>query len=353
MEELDDGALRRLADIVREAPLESVPAPEGFDLLEVVGEGGMGTVHRAMDRRLQRTVALKVGRRASLDCRRRFEQEARITARLEHPNVPPVFASGQLVDGRPYYAMRLVAGTNLRELVRRAHESQSAGERTPSLLRIVSTVCDVVHYAHTRSIVHRDLKPENVLIGDLGEVWVVDWGLGRILGGNDGGRPVNPTTLASAEVPGVRTSGTPMYMAPEQARGERDFSRVTTDVYALGCLVLEVITGRPPFAGEGDARILERLRAGETPALPAATKASRPLVRIARKALAPRPQERYASARALANDLRRFQDGLPVAAYREGVAERAWRGLRRHRVAAALVVTYVAVRLSMLLGLGV
>lgn len=342
MDSLDHDTVERLIEVIRSGPAESLPAPEGYDILDVVGEGGMGTVYRAIERRLGRTVAFKVGRDPSPEFLRRFESEARITAELEHPSVPPVFDLGQLVDGRAYYTMRLVDGRNLRAVVREAYQTQKPGERVPSLLRTVANVCDVVDYAHTRSIVHRDLKPENVLLGDFGEVWVIDWGLGKVL----------DEPARSPEEVTSQTVGTPTYMAPEQALGGEDATSAATDVYALGCMVFEVIEGRPPFGKARPDRVLERLRAGEGPSLSFASRTPRPLQRIAAKALAPRPGARYATAHALAEDLRRYLDGLSVDAYPERPLERVWRGIVRHRVAVGLVTTYAVVRLVILLAFG-
>ncbi len=233
------------------APL--LPAHPGrYELGEEVGRGGMGAVLRARDPHLNRELAVKVlrggGEPESL---RRFVEEAQVCSQLQHPGIVPVHDLGRLEDGRPFFAMKLVQGRTLAELLRK--RAQPADD-LPRFLDIFGQVCQAVGYAHSRGVIHRDLKPSNVMVGAFGEVQVMDWGLAKVL------RPHERGAAAFSAVRTVRSAsgdesregqamGTPAYMAPEQARGEVDSLDERADVFGLGAILCEILTGRPPFAG--------------------------------------------------------------------------------------------------------
>jgi serine/threonine protein kinase len=302
-----------------------------YELLAVIGRGGMGTVYRARDRALARDVALKVladaADAAAIEAR--LANEAHVIARLEHPNIIPVYDHGVLPDGRRFYAMKLVRGQRLDEQVDRA---------TPlaDRLTIFQKVCDAVAFAHAHGVVHRDLKPPNVMLGPFGEVLVLDWGLAKELG-----CAASPASVAAGvAVTGTdhgTVLGTPGYMAPEQAQGSTVDER--TDVYALGGILYFLLTGRPPLPqGQGESPSPRRLDR----TIP------RPLEAVCLKALAPDRADRYAGVLELAADLADFRAGRRVRAYPEGLRDKVLRLARKYQTALALVVAYLLMRLALL-----
>jgi tetratricopeptide (TPR) repeat protein len=294
-------------------PVE-LPAVPGYEVLGILGHGGMGVVFRARQLRLNRPVALKMilaGPYANPDERRRFVQEAEAVASLHHSNIVQVYDAGE-IDGRPYFTMELVEGGRLSEKVN--------GKPLPAreAAAMMVAVANAVHAAHERGIVHRDLTPSNILLASDGTPKVTDFGLARRL-------ELNPEmTLTGAPV------GTPSYMAPEQARGEKRAIGPATDVYGLGAILYDLLTGRPPFQAESATATLQQVVSGE-PVPPARLNARVPrdLETICLKCLHKDPRRRYASAAALADDLRRFEKGEPITARPTGPLERGVRWVRR------------------------
>ncbi|WAS96969.1 serine/threonine-protein kinase [Nannocystis punicea] len=334
------GARARLLarlDRLHDEPAEDQDGPgdgERYAIGEVFAVGGLGVIRRAYDRRLGRVVAVKMLRRRDPAAAGRFALEARLTARLQHPGIVPLHDIGRFADGEPYYCMKLVDGESLERVI--------AGEPTLrgriGLVPHVLAAADAIAYAHQHGVLHRDIKPGNILVGPHGETVVIDWGLAKDTTG------ILADELAAEEPDGAPLEatgegaivGTLRYMPPEQARGAAIDAR--SDVYALGAVLFHVLAGRPPHAQLERAQLLERLCAGEAEDLrPLVPEAPRELVAIAQKAMSPRPGERYASAAALADDLRRFAAGRLVDAhrYQPGELLRLW--LRRHRVAVAAI----------------
>ena len=304
---LSDEAVARLKH------LADRPEAEGtrYTLREEIGRGGMGTVYRADDAVLGRPVALKVlsvERSGSVDAERLL-REARGIARLEHPGLVPVHDAGVLPDGRAFYAMKLVDGSRLDRYA-------GSGATLADRLAVFRKICDALAFAHAHGAVHRDVKPSNVMIGAFGEVLVLDWGVARFAG--------DPGEAAAAVV------GTRDYMAPEQRDGRSGTVDARADVYALGAILRDLVAASP--APEPSA--------------------ARPRAAIAARAMARDPNDRYPGAAALSADVGRFLAGEPVAAYRERPLERAARLFRRHRVAAYLVLAYLAARVLLLALLG-
>ncbi len=244
---------------------------------------------------------------------------------------------------QPFYVMRLVKGRTLREAAADYHAKRGRGEAGPldlaALLQAFVAVCNAVAYAHACGIIHRDLKGENVVLGEFGEVIVLDWGLAKALDAPAEGPA--PPAAGGAAADGTATVqgqvlGTPAYMAPEQAAGQADRIGRHTDVYGLGALLYQVLTGQPPFAGDGAGEVLRRVR-DEEPARPRRHNRAVPaaLEAVCLCALAKRPEDRYPSVAELARDVQRWLADEPVWAYREPVIARAARWARRHRTLVA------------------
>ena len=306
------------------------PHLSGYDVQDELGRGGMGVVYRAWDQRLHRPVAIKMllaGDFARPDERERFEREAEAAAGLRHANIVQVYQVGDF-EGRPYFTMEFVEGGSLAE---KLAGSPLAGGPAAMLL---ATVAEAVQAAHDRGIVHRDLKPGNVLLTEDGTPKIADFGLARRLDDGAG--------LSRSGVP----LGTPNYMAPEQALGLTHSIGPVADVYALGAILYEALTGRPPFRAETTAETLRQVVEQE-PIPPSRwnAKVPRDLEVICLKCLRKEPHRRYSSATALAADLRRFERAEPITARPSGPLERSVRWLGRRRVQAA------ALALGTLLGI--
>jgi WD40 repeat protein/serine/threonine protein kinase len=327
-----------------------------YELGEEFARGGSGRLLRARDRRLDRVVAIKEPRELSSKIERRFRREALLTARLQHPSIVPVHEIGRWPTGEPFYAMKLVSGRSLRDVVA---ETTTLAERI-ALVPNVLAVADAIAYAHTERVIHRDLKPSNVMVGAFGETQVIDWGLAKALDGEaaaGSGTGADPEQGAvrstrdpagdAEETPSLRKAtvanltgiaGTPSSMAPEQAAGKPLDER--TDVYGIGAILYHVLAGGPPYTGDDPETVLERLVreppppvAERTPGVP------RELVAIVERAMARDPADRYPSARELAADLRRFLAGQLVAAHDYPWWQLSWRFVRRHRVALGIAAS--------------
>jgi serine/threonine protein kinase len=351
-----DAALDRLREVASYPDLTGTR----YELVGEVARGGMGVVYRARDRELGRDIALKVISVAAADgdTAARLRREARILARLEHPGIVPVHDVGELPDGRVFYAMKLVSGRRLDELLR---DGVPLRER----LRLLLRVCEPVAFAHAHGVIHRDLKPENVMVGPFGEVLVMDWGVAK-----HRALPEAPAPTEAAGVPGTPAGplssetahgtivGTPAYMAPEQARGEVESVDERSDVYALGAILYFMLTGQPPGRSPASTEATTRTWTRRAPPSAAPGVATprelrpdlpRPLEAICVKALALDPGQRYAGAAELAADLDRFLGGERVLAYPEGVLGRVLRFASRYRTPILLLLAYLVMRVVLLL----
>jgi WD40 repeat protein len=334
----------------------SWPAVPGYEVVGVLGRGGMGVVYQARQTSLGRLVALKMIRDASLadgESVARFRAEAAAAAQLQHPNIVQVYEIGDH-RGLPYFSLEYVAGGSL--------AARLGGEPQPprSAAQLVETLARAVGAAHQRGVVHRDLKPANVLLAadstspgatspalhgpqstDYGLPKVTDFGLAKRLD-DDSGQTRSGTVM-----------GTPSYMAPEQAWGKVRELGPPVDIYALGAILYEALTGRPPFRGATQVETLDQVRSQEpVPAVRLQPRLPPDLDTICLKCLHKDPAKRYASAAALADDLRRFLDGLPIHARPAGLLERVVRWARRRPAAAALlVVTGLAMAVVLIGGL--
>jgi tetratricopeptide (TPR) repeat protein len=317
--------------------------PENYTERVVMTEGGMGRIITAWDRRLRRTVALKELRTQSASLRTRFEREALLTARLEHPSIVSVHEAGCWPSGEPFYAMRLVAGRALDQVVACA---KSADERV-ALVPHVIAVADALAYAHKKRLIHRDLKPQNVLVGEFGETVVIDWGLVKDLADPNKTEPPRrpaPTSGSDHATTEGEILGTPAYMPPEQAEGDAVDERA--DVYAIGAILYHVLAGRAPYTASASLAVLEAVRSGPPPPLDPGLQPD--LLAIVARAMARNPDARYPTARELSEDLRRFQAGQLVGAHRYSRRQLLRRWLRRHRT--AVIVATIAIAALIIVG---
>jgi serine/threonine-protein kinase len=291
-----------------------------YRLGEEIGRGGMGSVRRGHDPALKRDLAVKVLRAdhtARPEMVQRFFEEAQIAGQLQHPGVVPVHDLGTLPDGRPFFTMKIVQGRTLAELLR---ERANPADSLSHWLHIFEQVCQAMAYAHSRGVIHRDLKPSNVMVGAFGEVQVMDWGLAKVLG-KDKRRPTETETESvftlrkeSGDVSQAGTVlGTPAYMPPEQARGEVENLDERADVFGLGAILCQILTGKPPyFAAEGQA-LLHQAMSGDLANAFArldACGADAELIALARSCLAPDREGRPRHAGEVAARLRAYQTGV-------------------------------------------
>ncbi len=350
---VDHGSAARSADSDRTSPGEKAPAwAERYELIDLHGSGGLGRVWRAYDHDLERDVALKEIRPALARdprVRARFLREARLTGRLEHPSIVPVHELRGRSESEPlYYIMRLVKGRTLAEAAISYHKERGAGRAGSiefrALLGALVSISNAIAFAHARGVIHRDLKGPNVVLGEFGEVLVLDWGLARATRRpDDAGSESSPSGAVSPDSPGDTAPGellgTPSYMAPEQAGGQTDKIDQRTDVYGLGAILYEILTGRPPYVGPGAEDVLAQVRKG-APVRPRAIAPNTPraLEAVCLKAIARQPSERYPSAATFAADLERWLADEPVSAWREPALVRLGRWGRRHKPLAAAVL---------------
>jgi len=365
------GAIRHDPEATFTYSEHSPVAGARFAILRPHARGGLGQISVALDGELNREVALKElrpERADDLDSRARFLLEAEVTGRLEHPGVVPVYALGWNARGQPFYAMRLVKGETLKEAIEHFHARQATvgGDvrqwnlALRQLLNRFIAVCNVIAYAHSRGVIHRDLKPANILLGPFGETLVVDWGLAKVVGRGEEAAHAGAVeaTLqpgsgsgSSETLPGTAL-GTPAYMSPEQAEGRLDQVGPLSDVYSLGATLYCLLTGKPPIDETDVGEALRRVQRGEFPP-PRAVRPSIPqgLDAICLKALALKPQERYPSARALADEIEHWLADEPVSVYREPITVRLTRWGRRHRTLATslgvlLITTVVGLAIA-------
>ena len=339
-------------------------SPPRYQILEEIARGGMGVVYRVNDLDLDRVLAMKrltptkkdISADAQSDIYARFLEEVQVTAQLDHPAIVPVHDLGFDDDGAPFYTMRYVKGRHLGEIIKQARNQQE-GWKLTRLIDVFIRVCQALAYAHAKGVIHRDLKPRNIMVGDLGEVYVMDWGLARMLNREDlrdirlhtedGGESETIIGIregmddASIDAP-LKTIdgaiiGTPAYMSPEQANGLIAEVDHLSDVYSLGAILYQILSGRAPYMSRGRRTtpmlVLSELGQGP-PESVTSVDASAPteLVAICEKAMSRRREDRYQSSIAFADDLQAYLDNRVVSAYESGPIAEAKKWARRNRL---------------------
>ncbi len=342
-----------------------------YTLDRIHAQGGIGQVWLAYDHHLGREIALKRLRpltSLSPVAQARFLREARVTGRLHHPGIAPVYELEPGGDGKaPFYTMRFISGRTLTESAREYHRQRTGGTE-PSiqlreLLGAFQSVCQVIAYAHSRGVIHRDIKGQNVVLGDFGEVVVLDWGLARIVEqaqespaehDHTAAEPQDSPVAAVQRFPDASADtvpgellGTPCYMSPEQALGRTDLVDERSDIYGLGAILYEILTGEPPFRGSVNEVLRQVVEELPQPPRKLVREVPPALEAVCLKCLAKTPQDRYIHAADLADDVRRYLADEPVSAYPEHWTARARRWTSRHRtlatacLASLLVATMV------------
>lgn len=313
-----------------------------------IARGGMGKIVAAEDRRLHRRVALKSLLDPGGEHITRFQREALITARLQHPGIVPVYEAGKWPNGEPFFAMKLVSGRPLDKVIAEASRLEDRLAIIPRL----AAACDAIAYAHSQRIIHRDLKPGNVLIGDYGETVVIDWGLAKDLDATDthDSYKRDPKPKPASDEAATQSStltiagavmGTPAYMAPEQARGEPLDQRA--DVFSLGAMLYHTLAGVPPYNARTATDVIAAAALGKiVPLSQRERRAPADLVAIVERAMAHSTFDRYPDAGELASELRRFLTGQLVGAHRYTTLQRMTRFVRRHRAAVTISVVALA-----------
>lgn len=309
--------------------------PTRYELDDLIGKGAAGRIYALQDHSLNRTVAVKFlqkSREMKKGVKRQFINEARVTAMLEHPNIMPVYDIGATEKGELYFCMKKVSGFSVGDAIRAAIDGQEMPEDFETCdgrVRMFLKVCDALAYAHSRGYIHQDIKPDNLMLGEYGEVLVLDWGSALNL---------------TAKGPGGRNLyGTPAYMSPEQARREHADER--SDVYCVGATFFHALTLRHPTWAEDPDEFWEKKRRGEVdmPTDEEERKIPKALLRIALKALEADPSKRYQSMQDLAEDLKRYQAGMAVSAHRETWLETFLRWYRKRRTMFWTVTGFLAV----------
>ncbi|HEX6731422.1 MAG TPA: serine/threonine-protein kinase, partial [Pyrinomonadaceae bacterium] len=371
---LNDQDTRRMpsnyAVSLNESPYESLSTADStkYQYLGEVASGGMGRVVAMRDRSLRRKVAMKLlvspNAKFSRHQVSRLVAEAQTTGQLEHPNIVPIHEVGKIEGDSCYFTMKLVKGDTLQDVFRKKEEEQTSEQYSlPRLLAIFQQISNGLGFAHSRGVIHRDLKPDNIMIGEFGEVLIMDWGIAKLLSGSSFPSSVNPTTKSvddqfniidtqQREGTAVGTiSGTIGYMSPEQARGEIDKLDARTDIFSLGAMLYEMLAGSPPYnqptakerlAAAAEEKPIENpvVRLRETHGKLAA-RIPREVAAIAMKAVAHKPGDRYQTAHEFFEDIQRYLEGRAVLACPDSLIQQATRWVKRNRVMVRFVAAII------------
>lgn len=339
MKWINDHTLNHLAELFDHPDLSGTR----YRLIDKIAVGGMGAIYRVEDTELRRVVALKVINHSIVE-QTKIEllmREARTIAQLEHPGIIPVYDVGLLQDGRAFYTMKLVKGIGLNEY----HKSKHS---IPELLRIYLKICDAVAYAHSHDVIHRDLKPGNVMIGEFGEVLVMDWGLAWHLTDNFDEHK-NPSGTDSDSEEQRKIAGTPAFMSPEQAAGKNSSLDKSTDIYGLGAILYYLLTGSAPYTSDSVEAIRHKVL-HDSPVAPRELDRSiaKSLNAICMKAMAKSRGDRYENAGRLIEDIENYLDQKTVSAYEENIFDRIKRIWTKYQFIFAIILAYLIMRILLL-----
>ena len=331
-------------------PQENVTDTDRYQILEPLGEGGMAIVYVAKDVRLRRTVALKCLKQDyqhNPDAKERFLKEAQIMASLRHQGAIPIYDIGVLPNGKHYYAMKRVSGQTLRYLLeQRTCEQVQTPYLSDRFVDIFRRVCQTMAIAHQDGIIHRDLKPENIMVDDFGTVYIMDWGLAKFVAQEEKTAPANHSHIGTV-------MGTPSYMSPEQARGEDYASDTQSDVFSLGVILYEILTGVQPFRAKSSRDSIKGViyfHPQEPHKLN--PRISHSIAEVCMKALNKEPSQRYPSAAELAQDIQRYREFRPVSATKPSVIDRLRYWARRHPAHAVLAGVLCSLGIAVAINLG-
>jgi serine/threonine protein kinase len=342
-----------------------LPHDVKYQMDKELGRGGMGVVLSVLDKNIQRKVAMKViipKQATRPDQIIRFIEEVQITGQLEHPNIVPTYELGTTRDGKIYYTMKLVKGKTLSDIIEENQKKKASRPYSLTrLLQIFIQVCNGIAFAHSKKAIHRDLKPENIMVGEFGEVMIMDWGLAKVLGQPEHIGPhttetvkgIKETDISSRTLDGM-VMGTPSYMPPEQAAGRISDLDERSDIYSLGAILYEILTYAPPYTGNdvrkilGDVVkkpvILPRLR-NPSNNIPAELEA------ICLKAMAKQQASRYGSAQELAADIQNYLEGRSVAARPDSLPTRAVKWVRRNKILSGGIAAVILASAGIYFGL--
>lgn len=372
-----------MARLLDRAPAEPAPEKPTYEVLRQLARGGMGAVMEARDLTLHRTVAMKLMHRTVPgQARERFDREAQVLARLEHPNIVPIHAMGHSPDGRPYYTMKLVRGETLQAILDQLRAGNlRTVKRYPltELLSVFQKIGQAIAFAHSRGIIHRDLKPENIMVGEFGEVLVMDWGLAKVAGETEPAAATAEgiTELSDRGLQDLATGltldgaviGTPQFMSPEQASGRNSELDTRSDIFSLGAILYALLTLRPPVRGGSVEEVLSKVRSGniapptlynhptepptghaislgetsahlqKTRGLPHCPQGRVPaaLSAVTMRAMALHTEGRYQTVSELLADIEAYLGGFATSVEHIGALGQLWLLVKRHRVVSALL----------------
>ena len=376
---MPDGKVPIRTKIFKPGQFEPVEHESKFIIEGILGKGGMGTIYDAYDRNIRRKVAIKSINEEMSDQdinRRYFTKEAQITGQLEHPNIIPVYEMGVNPQGRLYYVMKRVEGTTLADVldaIKAGNYETANTYNLGMLLSIFQKVCDAIAYAHARGVVHLDLKPENIMLGDFGEVLILDWGIARLRRRSANVDNLLYVTLDddvnfSDEFESEQVIGTPAFMAPEQATGQSKKIGTRTDVYSLGAILYNILTLRPPAAGKTTTVIIKKIVTGrvkdpmafnEENNLPfdkkvallhiAGMKIPGPLSKICMMAMNEQLGDRYQKVSGMLQDLNAYLSGYTTKAEEAGLLRRAYLYVWRHKFLFLFIVLLIIINLTAML----
>ncbi len=348
---------------------------EKYEVVGKLGQGGVGQVLKVVDRDLKREVAMKMllpEQMQSSDSLIRFVEEAQATGQLEHPNIVPVHDLGVDAQGQVYFTLKYVQGLSLKSVIRGRKDNAKLDDGTSYrdqysplvMIEILISMCQAMAYAHSKGIIHRDLKPDNVMLGKFGEVLVMDWGLAKVLAERGQKDKEHDTVRVMTSRTGDDASqtmegsiaGTPAYMSPEQAAGKISELDQRTDVYALGAILYEILSGEPPYRGAGALELVKQVVQGPpSPLKPMSGSAGfnpipRELKAICEKAMARLPEDRYRNASELRDDLQAYLENQPVSAAPDNAVQRAVKWVRRNKRQVQTSAISAAVVLALFFG---